>query len=67
MESCQTCYFFAPTDEAAKIGFCHRQPPQLSPDDDDPLQGHWPAVSESDWCGEYQQVKSPVAAPAPAG
>lgn len=48
----------------SEFGECHRRPPRIAkrtmagePDN----QGRWPAVTSSDWCGEFDERKDNAA------
>lgn len=45
---CKTCMYFVPKD--GTLGRCRRHAPTLS---------GWPAVYESDWCGDHKLWKDP--------
>jgi hypothetical protein len=41
---CDTCYFYVPKGET-RLGRCRRRAPTLN---------GWPAVYDSDWCGDHK-------------
>lgn len=48
--SCRTCRWFdaATTDR----GLCRVRPPVMTSPDS--IEGDWPLVQETDWCGEWE-------------
>lgn len=50
---CRTCRFFHSQNSE-----CRRYAPQPTADSNN---AHWPKVSASDWCGEYQPADRQVA------
>lgn len=53
---CHECRFFKPKSGRfhCEPGLCQRYPPQASSG----RCGQWPVVDDTDWCGEFQPIKS---------
>ena len=63
--SCFNCKFWE-NHEPAPVGECRRHAPVLIWNHvEDLVDSVWPVVDESDWCGEFQEKGSKLAAAQP--
>ena len=71
-ERCETCRFWSywsHYDEFRSAGSCRRYPPVINNYQDDEhgeKEAHFPVTGMDDWCGEWQPISPPSAAPEPA-
>ena len=63
-KQCENCRYFAPSSGNELRGECRRHAPSAPvvrerrrmEDDTVGFSGWWPAVEETDWCGEFQNI-----------
>jgi len=58
MNNCKRCTFFVKSGPFPDMGLCRVEPPKITPNSENycglGLEGLFPAVSCSDWCGRFK-------------